>query len=83
MRCHFCTRTNFNGIAMYGIADGKWICATCCSTLKTHDGLTTVQIEALIKLCHPDRHRGPMEALATSTTQWLLDWRKRSKRATP
>jgi len=68
---------------VYGIADGKWICANCCASLKPDAGLTTDQIEALIRLCHPDRHRGPMEQLATTTTQWLLNLRKKARRATP
>lgn len=35
-------------------------------------------INALIQLCHPDKHDG--SRLATVTTQWLLNVRKRIQR---
>jgi hypothetical protein len=74
--CSFCNGKNRT---LIGLLDGRWICwEECVSKITAASELfKSERVEALIKLCHPDRHRGPNEQLATETTQWLLSLRKR------
>jgi hypothetical protein len=75
--CLFCKKSS--GVLLYAVGD-VWICQGCSKTLSGELHATTPKrIDDLVKLCHPDRHRGPMEALATSTTQWLLNLRRKVK----
>jgi hypothetical protein len=75
--CEFCKKDR--GVALYCIGN-RWVCERCVPNL-TVSQLARDRVEDLIKLCHPDRHRGPMEPLATKTTQWLLGLRKKAAKA--
>ena len=75
--CAFCRGRN-GSTFMVGLGDGRWCCGVCLKTLQPAATiLTRAEIDDMIKLCHPDRHRGPLEKIATRATQVLLDLRRR------
>jgi hypothetical protein len=75
--CFTCGRTQ--GVTLFGVG-GRWICEICVRNLGPNP-LTQERIKSLIVLCHPDRHQGRHERLATETTQWLLSMRQAKPRA--
>jgi hypothetical protein len=76
--CMFCGKPVIEGLGVAGV----WMHSRCVlergrNFSMGNPAMTRQRIDDLVKLCHPDRHQGPMEKLATSTTQWLLGLRER------
>jgi hypothetical protein len=75
--CSFCRRNTSR--MLVGLSDGRWVCGSCLPRLSVGPAIDPARIDDLVRLCHPDRHRGSMEKLATHTTQWLLEMRRQAR----